>query len=222
MLTSRAGHGPRAFLFTGSAASEGKTTSAINLAAGIAQTGARVILIEADLRRPTIASTLGLSVHYGTEDVLIGDVDMEQALTVTMFEGVPMRVLAVRRPSAELADRLSFENAQQLVTRAKDLSDVVVIDSPPLTAVMDALPLAQIVDEIVIVARLGNPKISQVAELHQLLLQQGKRASGVLLIGAPVTRGTYYYPIQDNDRLPSERPAEFVEGDVETVRTPLR
>ncbi|MGH2869901.1 MAG: tyrosine-protein kinase family protein, partial [Solirubrobacteraceae bacterium] len=222
MLTSRtaARRSGVTILVTGSAPSEGKTTSAINLAAAIAQAGSRVILIEADLRRPTIAATLGLSPRDGTEDVLIGDVDLKDALTVVRFQGVPVRVLAVRRPGAELADRLSFATAQQLIKRAKSLSDFVVIDSPPLTAVMDALPLAKLADEVVIVARLGNPKLSQIDELHQLLLQQGKPPVGVLLIGAPVARGSNYYTAHDNVRLPTDGRSELIEHDVETITPP--
>ncbi len=139
-----------------------------------------MILIEADVRRPTIAATLGLNVRYGTEDVLIGEVDLEEALQVHRFDGVPVRVLAVRQAGTQLADRLSYAIAQRLVKRAKQLADYIVIDSPPLTAVMDALPLAQIADEVLIVARLGNPRLSGIAELAQLLVEQGKPASGVL------------------------------------------
>jgi polysaccharide biosynthesis transport protein len=221
VLTSRAAGAPRAFLVTGSAPAEGKTTSAINLAAAIAQGGSRVILIEADLRRPTIAATLGLTVRYGTEDVLIGEAELEEALLVSRFDGVPMRVLAVRQPGAELADRLSYAIAQRLVKRAKSLADFVVIDSPPLTAVMDALPLAQIADEVLIVARLGHPKLSRIAELHQLLLQQGKPPTGVLVIGDAVHRGGYYYTAGNNhgrQSRGSRRP--LVEDGIETIRTP--
>jgi len=221
-LTTQARGAPRAFLVTGSAPSEGKTTSAINLAAAIAQAGSRVILIEADLRRPTIAAALGLSVRFGTEDVLIGEVDLEKALVSTRFEGVPLRVLSVRQPGAELADRLSFATAQRLVKRAKELSDFVVIDSPPLTAVMDALPLAQIADEVVIVAKLGNPKLSKIAELHQLLTEHGKPPAGVLLIGqSGAPRGSYYYTTKNNNaRPPRDSRKALAEPDLDTVRTP--
>ena len=206
VLTSRAGGSPRAFLVTGSAPAEGKTTSAINLAAAIAQGGSRVILIEADVRRPTIAATLGLNVQYGTEDVLIGEVDLEEALQVHRFDGVPVRVLAVRQAGTQLADRLSYAIAQRLVKRAKQLADYIVIDSPPLTAVMDALPLAQIADEVLIVARLGNPRLSGIAELAQLLVEQGKPASGVLLIGDPGASGGGYYYSPGPESRPGRRP----------------
>ncbi len=216
VLTSRAGGAPRAFLVTGSAPAEGKTTSAINLAAAIAQGGSRVILIEADLRRPTIAAALGLTVEFGTEDVLIGEAELEQALVVTRFEGVPMRVLAVRQPGAELSDRLSYAIAQRLIKRAKSLADFIVIDSPPLTAVMDALPLAQIADEVLIVARIGHPRLSRIAELHQLLIQQGKPPTGVLVIGDTAShRGGYYYTENNHGRQPRTSPSPLSESAIE-------
>ncbi|MGH2887085.1 MAG: hypothetical protein ACRDPA_31065, partial [Solirubrobacteraceae bacterium] len=92
---------------TGSSPAEGKTTSAIGLAAALAHGGSRVILVEADLRRPTIGQTLDLHVEYGTEDVIVGRVKLSDALVVTEFDGRPLRVLAVRRPGAGHADRLT-------------------------------------------------------------------------------------------------------------------
>jgi capsular exopolysaccharide synthesis family protein len=220
VLTSRAGGGPRAFLVTGSAPAEGKTTSAINLAAALAQAGSRVILIEADLRRPTIARALGLTTQYGTEDVLIREAMLDEALTVSRFDGVPIRVLAVRSPRAELADRLSYAIAQRLIQRAKSLADYVIIDSPPLTAVMDALPLAQIADEVVIVAKLGNPRLSQIAEVQQLLIQLGKPGSGVLVIGDTAPRAGYYYGTDNHRQSARAGRGRLPDPDIAQIHTP--
>lgn len=201
VLTSRAAGEPRSFLVTGSSPAEGKTTSAINLAAALAQGGAQVMLIEADLRRPTVASTLGLSPKYGTEHVITGEVGLSEALMGSTFEGSTVQILAVRRGGVELANRLSFAVSEQLISSAKELAEFVVIDSPPLTQVIDALPLAQLADDVLIVARLGATRIGKLTELHDLLLEQGTAATGLVLVGeSPHRRGMYYYGDPSMDR----------------------
>jgi Mrp family chromosome partitioning ATPase len=221
LLTSRAAGKPRAFLVTGSSPAEGKTTSAINLAVSLAQGGARVILIDADLRRPTIAATLGLRLKYGTEHVLIGEVGLAQALETVRFERTPVQILAVQRGGVDLANRLSFAVSERLISDAKDLADFVVIDSPPLTEVIDTLPLAKLADDVLIVARLGASRLSKLSELHDLLAEQGTRASGLVLVGEAARPGGYYYTEQDLDAPPvrgnSGSSARAADG-VETVR----
>ncbi len=188
VLTSRGGDDPSVFLVTSSAQGEGKTTAAINLAASLAHGGARVILIEADLRRPKIAHALGLERKYGTEHVLLGEVALEEALTPATFGGVQVQILAVDKPGADLADRLSPSVARWLVRQAAALADYVVIDSPPPIAVSDALPLARLADEILVVARLSRSKLATLSELHDLLYDQGCYPSGIILVGGRPSR----------------------------------
>jgi tyrosine-protein kinase len=193
MLASRAAGEPRAFLVTGSSPSEGKTTSAINLAAALGQGGSKVILLEADLRRPKVAATLGLTPAHGIEDVLSDEIELEDALTATTLDEIPAQVLPVNRGGVEEANRLSFQVARRLINEALELADFVVIDSPPLTAVIDALPLAQLVDEVLIVARLGVSRLGKLSELHDLLLEEGSYPTGIVLIGESGARRYYYY-----------------------------
>jgi Mrp family chromosome partitioning ATPase len=182
-LSSRAAGEGRAILVTGSSPAEGKSTSAINLAVALAQGGARVILIEADLGNTSV------------------------------------RVLAVEHPGPDLADRLSFAAAQQLIKHARALSEYVVIDSPPLTAVSDALPLAQLVDEVLVVARIGSTRMSKLRELRDILLEERSYPTGIVLIGAPSPRGGYYYYSLDHtaSRRPRGRAAQPSRGEAETI-----
>lgn len=181
----------QAYLLTGTAPSEGKSTSAINLAAVIAQTGARVILIDADLRRPAIAPALGLREFFGTEQVLSGEIDLAHALEDLRFGSSRCQVLAAHGYSVEQADRLSRTAAAELVDAARGLADVVVIDSPPLATVIDALPFAQAVDQVLITVRTGHTKLSKLEEVCELLARQGTYPTGFVLIGVHQQRDAY-------------------------------
>lgn len=170
------------FLMTGSAPAEGKTTSAINLAAALAQSGESVVLIEADLRRPTIAKALGLGRFAGTEEVLQDRVPFTEALAQVRHGGVSFLVLAAHGNSAAHADRLS-SGAEMLVAEARRVADYVIIDSPPITAVVDALPLASVADGVVVVARVGHTRLSKLSELWEMLGHQGTLPTGIVLVG---------------------------------------
>jgi capsular exopolysaccharide synthesis family protein len=206
-LASRRSDGvARAFLVTGSSPSEGKTTTAISLAFALAQGGVRVILIEADLRRPTIAGALKLKPAFGTAEVMTGEVELADALRTVTIDDTTLRVLAAARAGDDLADSLSNTVARDLIADAKELADFVVIDSPPLTAVVDALPLAQFADEVLVVARLGQSRLGKLADLDELLGQQGASITGLVVVGEAPTRGSsYYYAGGEEAVVPRER-----------------
>jgi polysaccharide biosynthesis transport protein len=182
-LAARRTNGSQAYLLTGSAPAEGKSTSAINLAAALAQSGENVILIEADLRRPTIAKALGIQKFAGTEEVLNGEVNLTNALSQVKLGTGSFLVLAAHGNNAHEADRLSSIAAQRLVDEARRYADFVVIDSPPITAVVDALPIAKVVDAVVVTARVGHTRLSKLGELWELLGHQGTQPAGIVLVG---------------------------------------
>jgi capsular exopolysaccharide synthesis family protein len=182
-------------LVTGSSPGEGKTTSAINLAHALVAAGNKVILIEADVHRPQIGNTLGIRPRFGLASVLIRQVALEDALITTEEYGPDLQLLLVDRPGLATADRLSLPTARQLVADAEQLADYVVIDSPPLTEVIDALPLAQEVAQVLLVARLGRTKLRKLTELGEILAQNGVRPAGVALIGVERSKSGYYYTV---------------------------
>lgn len=126
--------------------------------------------------------------------MLIGEVKLGEALTSTKIGGKPLRVLAVTEPDAALADRLSYVIADSLINSAKELAEFVVIDSPPLTAVVDAMPLARLADDVLVTARISVSRLSDLSELNDMLREQGCEPTGLVLVGEASTRqGGYYY-----------------------------
>jgi polysaccharide biosynthesis transport protein len=203
----------RAFLVTGSAPAEGKSTTAMGLAGALAQGGARVLMIEADLRKPTFAASFKLDRFDGTEDVLSGHTDLSAAIVPVTIEDAPVSILAAHPTTGEAVGGLSFSTAQKLVEEAKALADFVVIDSAPLTEVIDALPFAQAADEVLIVARLDQTRIAKVDELYDLLTEHGISRMGLVLIGeSPMRRMQYYY----GDANGGSPPAPAGPADIET------
>jgi len=183
----------RSILVTGPSPSEGKTTTAINLASSLALAGNRVILIEADFRRPTVGEALGVRARVGIGDVLLGNVALEDALVLAPPFGDNLCALLVDRADDWLAEVLSLPAAEALLEDAKRLADYVVLDSPPLTQVIDAMPLARQVDDVVLVTRLGSSNLTQLAHLGDLLDQNGIKPAGFVVVGGPGPEESSYY-----------------------------
>jgi capsular exopolysaccharide synthesis family protein len=191
------GGGPRAALITSPSASEGKTTTAVNLAASLALAGRQVILIEADLRRPQIAGALGMTANRGIVNVLIEETPLEDALVSSDRYGPNLKFLLAERAGVWIAELFSLPAAQNLIERARQLADYVVIDSSPLTEVVDALPLAAAVDDVVIVVQLGKSRLKKIAELAELLAENGVKPAGFVVLGVPTPGRGYYYHRED-------------------------
>lgn len=195
MLGARRANGEasKSVLVTGPSPSEGKTTTAINLATSFALAGNRVILIEADFRRPTVGTALNVRPRVGIGKVLLGDVELEQALVPAPNFGDELRLLLVDRSDEWLPEVLSLPAAGHLIEQAERAADFVVIDSPPLTEVIDALPIAQQVDDVVLVVRLGSSKLEQLERLGDLLAQHGIKPAGFAVVGVGTSDKESYY-----------------------------
>ncbi|HWM12736.1 MAG TPA: AAA family ATPase [Solirubrobacteraceae bacterium] len=198
LSATRAGKaGSCSILVTSPSASEGKTTTAINLAASLALAGQRVILVEADLRRPSIGRTLGIEPETDLMDVVLEEAKLEDALYLVEGYGPNFEVLLAKDPGEHgipNADGLFLPTAQALIDRAKQLADYVIIDSPPLTEVIDGLALAERADEVLLVVQLGRSLQSRIVQLAELLAQHGIEPVGIAVVGVPAsdTASDYY------------------------------
>jgi capsular exopolysaccharide synthesis family protein len=186
--------GGRVILVTGSGSSEGKSTTAMNLATSIALSGKRVALIESDLRKPALGKALDVKPqHGGIVGVLLENVEFEDALMQADLYGPNLQLLLADYEGGWIAELFSLAAAQRMIEEARQMADYVIIDSPPLNEVVDALPLAQLADSVLIVAKLGRTRLDKLAHLGELLAENGVRPAGFAVVGVPQP-GRNQYP----------------------------
>jgi succinoglycan biosynthesis transport protein ExoP len=182
----------RTLLIASAAPGDGKTTIARHLAAAAARMSSRVLLLEGDLRRPTIARQMEIPSGPGVSDVLIGSVSLREAtqtidLESPSGEGAKGRTLDVLVAGATLppnpGELLESHAMESLLAQAKLTYDLVVVDTPPLTAVSDAFPLLRKVDGVVIVGRVGRNRRDVAQRLHETLAGAGAPLLGVIANG---------------------------------------
>lgn len=181
----------RTVLIASATPEDGKSTIARHLAEAAARLGSRVLLLEVDLRHPTLAQQLNIRPGAGLTEVLIGAIPMDEATQPVSLEtptGNRERTLDVLVAGAVLpanpAELLESEAMDTVLERATSAYDLVVIDTPPLTAVSDAFPLLSKVDGVVIVGWVGVSRRDPVEHLHQVLASSGAPLVGVIANGS--------------------------------------
>jgi polysaccharide biosynthesis transport protein len=192
----------RTLLVASAAPGDGKTTVARHLASAAARVGSRVLLLEVDLRRPTLARQLDVRSGPGLADVLIGAVPLAEAIQTvelespSVVEGGRERGLDVLVAGAALppnpGELVESHAMETVLERVKSQYDLIVIDTPPLTAVSDAFPLLRKVDGVVIVGRVGRNRRDVAERLHETLSGAGAPLLGVIANGLKSSRLGYY------------------------------
>jgi len=163
---------------------EGKTSLASNLAIALAQNGERVVLIDADLRRPTVADMFGMPSGFGLTTVLIGEILMEDALQVWRPE-LPLQVLVAGPLPPNPSELIGSSRMAELIDNLVSSGATVVIDSPPLLPVTDAAILARITDGALVVVRSASTQVDQLRTAADGLRTVGASVLGVVLTHAP-------------------------------------
>jgi capsular exopolysaccharide synthesis family protein len=191
----------RTLLVASAAPGDGKTTIARHLAGAAARAGSRVLLLEADLRRPTLAQQLDVPSGPGLADVLIGAVPWSEAIQTVDLEkpsgvSTKARTLDVLVAGAALppnpGELIESRAMETLLERAKSAYDLVVIDTPPLTAVSDAFPLLSKVDGVVIVGRVGRNRRDVAERMNEALRGADAPLLGVIANGFKARRNAPY------------------------------
>jgi capsular exopolysaccharide synthesis family protein len=179
----------KSILVTSPAPADGKTMVVWNLALTEARAGKRILVIEADLRRPRLAERLGLSGERGLGLVLAGSLTPKEAIqTVQDVDLLPAGPLPPN--PAELIDSRRME---QLLEWSEREYDRVIVDTPPAAVVADALPLIRRVDRMLVVVRLRRTPSDAAERLHEQLAHIDAPVSGIVMNGAPAKSDDSYY-----------------------------
>ncbi|MDJ0336167.1 polysaccharide biosynthesis tyrosine autokinase [Salinibacterium sp. G-O1] len=201
--------GARSFVVTSSIQGEGKSTTATNLAIAMADAGMRVLLVDADLRRPKVAQYLDLEGAVGLTDVLIGQATLGD--TVQRWGRASLYVLPAGQIPPNPSELLGSKAMQQLVVTVEKEFDAVIFDSPPLLPVTDAAILAKRAGGVILVVAAGYTRKNQVVGAFAALQNVDARVSGVVLTMLPVKGpdaygyGHYGYTYETPDKKTTQR-----------------
>lgn len=181
----------RSIIVTSSGPAEGKSSTTGNLAIVYAQQGKKVLLIDADLRKPTMHYTFRLDNLRGLSNVLVGENTLEEAVNTTDIETLDIMTSGPIPPNP--AELLSSKKMETFLREAKLSYDMVIFDTPPVLAVTDAQILANIVDGSILVVRSRKTEI-EAAQLAKEALQPAKaKLLGIVLNDREKAASNYYY-----------------------------
>jgi capsular exopolysaccharide synthesis family protein len=192
LLLSSAGQPPRTILVTSSQPSEGKTTTAINTAFMLAQTGAEVLIIDCDLRRPRLHTQFEVANSKGLTTWLSGERDLDNLLQ--SYPKTPNLKLLTSGPvPPNPAELIGSEEMRRLLGLLSERFAHIIIDSPPAISFTDASILSTMVDGVMLVVHGGRSSRAVVRRAKQQLLDVGAHIFGVVLNNVKVESQDYYY-----------------------------
>lgn len=192
LLFSSAGKPPTTILVTSSQPSEGKTTTAINTAVTLAQSGADVVIIDCDLRRPRLHSHFAMDNNTGLTNYLSGERNL-QALLKPYPSFPKLKVITSGPIPPNPAELLSSQDMKDLLRELKGTFKHIIVDSPPAISFTDAAILSTQVDGVVLVAMSGKSSIQLIRRFKQRLNAIGARLYGVVLNGIKPDSFEYGY-----------------------------
>jgi capsular exopolysaccharide synthesis family protein len=181
----------RTMIVTSSVPAEGKSTTVANLAMAMAMEGKRVIIVDADLRRPSQHKLFKADSSPGLTDILLETHRVEQVLRPTNVEGV--RILPAGTPPPNPAELLGSAAMMSLIENLKEMADIVLFDSPPALAVADSVVLSSRVDGVLLVIAFGETKKANTRRALEQLGRANAHVLGTVLNRMEGPSSGYYY-----------------------------
>lgn len=181
----------KTIIVTSAGPAEGKSTTTANLAVVFAQQGKRVLLIDADLRKPTVHYTFRKENHVGLSNVLTRQATLDEAVQTTSQDNLYVLPSGPIPPNP--SELLGSKGMQSMLQLAKNEYDVIILDSPPVLVVTDAQVLSNITDGVVLVVSAGKTEVESAKKAKELLDSAKAKILGVVLNNKKVQDSQYYY-----------------------------
>lgn len=195
----------RSIVMTSSVPNEGKSTCSMELAKAIATSGKTVLLVEADMRRRTMASLLGVHAAAGVYAVLSDQVDLRDAVVSTDTPNLYFLDTEPNIPNP--ADIISSKRFHRLVERLEQSYEYVIFDMPPVGTFVDAAILSTLVDGTIMVVRPGEVKRDELVDAYEQLQKAGANVLGICATFCEGTGSEYYYAYytKDGERVDADK-----------------
>lgn len=178
-------------LLTSAKPSEGKSMTSANLAVVYAQQGKKVLLIDADLRKPTVHYTFRLSNLKGLSNVLVGQAKLHDVVSASDVENLDLLSCGPIPPNP--SELLGSKKMQEMIMEARESYDVILLDTPPILAVTDAQILANISDGSILVVRSGKTEYEAANKAIESLQAANAKVLGTILNDREKKEMNYYY-----------------------------
>lgn len=184
------GEGCKRFCITSSNSGEGKSITLLNLAISFAETGKKVLLVDADLRRPAVARLLLEKATPGLSNVLADLCDEEEAIRTEVYPNLDVLFSGDVPPNP--SELLSSERMQKFIERMSEKYDYILVDTPPVNVVADSCVVANLVDGVLLLVRQGRTRKDAVKRAVSQLQLTGANILGYVLNGVDTGRNVYY------------------------------
>jgi capsular exopolysaccharide synthesis family protein len=181
----------RSIMITSSGPGEGKSTTAANLAIVFAQQGKKVLLVDADMRKPTAHYTFSLTNTFGLTSVLTKQKTLEHSVQPADVENLDLLTCGPIPPNP--AELLSSRSMSDFLTAVYDQYDMVIFDTPPVLAVTDAQVLSNQCDGTILVVSSGTTETDKAIKGKELLTASKGKLLGVVLNNREIKDTSYYY-----------------------------
>lgn len=181
----------KSIMVTSTAPSEGKSTVILNLAITMAQTGKKILLLDCDLRKPTVHKKLGIPNNEGLTGILIGSAKLEECIVPTKINNLSVLTCGAIPPNP--SELLGSKKMKAFLGELEGLFDVVLIDAPPVIVVTDAQIISTFCQGVILVASYGQTEKVALVKAKDLLDKVSAHILGVVVNKVPMSSHSYGY-----------------------------